>query len=52
MKVLIVVGALIFGWLLPEFVAGMGGGKVRYPAMNNLACAISLALISAGMVFQ
>jgi hypothetical protein len=45
--ILFVFGMGIIGFYVPEFIAVLGGGKVRVLLPANLSCALAFACIAA-----
>ena len=52
MSVLIVIGSIIVGWIVPEFFVALSPKNIKAPVAQNVGMAIAFGLISAGIVFQ
>ena len=50
-NVLFVLGMAGLGWVIPEFAAAIGPGKIRVPAMLNIITAVSMGCIGSYIAF-
>jgi hypothetical protein len=51
-SILIVIGFVIVGWVLPEFFVVISPKNMRAPIGQNIWMAIAFGLIAAGVVYQ
>ena len=52
MKICIIVGVMIFGWLLPEVARVMSSHKVEIPIAVSILTFIASGLIATGILYS